>query len=122
VLVASVEELLEEARRLDLSSTEGRFRLGDLFEALRRMLPASTELLDRVTIDLEVDRDVIMEAWRTASAFPHPTRRPGLPWASYVLVRWHPERPRAGQSRRIGGLEPGAPTARTLGTLCGLPG
>lgn len=38
--MASVEDLLGEARRLDLASTEGRFRLGRLTEALRRESPA----------------------------------------------------------------------------------
>ena len=37
--MAPVEELLEEARRLHPSSTEGRFRLGEIVEALRRQLP-----------------------------------------------------------------------------------
>jgi hypothetical protein len=69
-LVASVEELLEEARRLDLSGTEGRFRLGEIVEALRRQLPAAADLHDRLAIDLEVDRDTITEAWFVASAFP----------------------------------------------------
>jgi hypothetical protein len=90
--VTSVEELLGEARRLDLSSTEGRFRLGDLAEVLRHELPAATDLLDRLAIDLEVDRDTITESWFVAAAFPPATRRPGLPWRSYLLLRFHPER------------------------------
>jgi hypothetical protein len=90
--VASVEELCEEARRLDLSSTEGRFRLGDLAEGLRRQLPAAADLHDRLAFDLEVDRDTVTEAWFVAGAFPAPTRRPGLPWATYLLLRFHPER------------------------------
>jgi hypothetical protein len=52
-LVATVEQLLQEARRLDLASTEGRF---------------------------------------VAAAFPPASRRPGLPWATYLLLRFHPER------------------------------
>jgi hypothetical protein len=91
-LVAAVEELLEEARQLDLASTEGRFRLGDLIEALGRTLPAVADLHDRLAIDLELDRDTVIEAWFVASAFPPATRRPGLPWASYVILRFHPER------------------------------
>ena len=91
-LVASVEELLEEARRLDLSGTEGRFRLGELVEALRRQLPATADLHDRLAIDLEVDRDTITEAWFVASAFPPATRRSGLPWTTYLILRFHPER------------------------------
>ena len=59
--MASIQELLKEARRLDLSTTEGRFRLGDLAEALRRELPAA-DLHDRLAVDLEVDRDTITEA------------------------------------------------------------
>jgi len=91
-LVASVEELLEEARRLDLSSTEGRFRLGDLAEALGRELPVVADLHDRLAIDLEVDQDTITDAWFVAAAFPPNTRRPGLSWSSYLLLRFHPER------------------------------
>ena len=74
--MASVEELLEEARRLDLSGTEGRFRLGEIVEALRRQLPAAADLHDRLAIDLEVDRDTITEAWFVASAFPPPPAGP----------------------------------------------
>jgi hypothetical protein len=43
-LVASVEDLLGEARRLDLASTEGRFRLGELAEALDRELSTVADL------------------------------------------------------------------------------
>jgi hypothetical protein len=89
--VASVEELLE-ARRLDLSSAESRFRLGELAETLRRQLPAVIDLFDRLAIDLEVDRDTITEAWFVASAFPPTTRRPGLPWITYLILRFHPDR------------------------------
>jgi hypothetical protein len=92
LLVASVEELLEEARQLDLASTEGRFRLGDLIEALGREFPAVADLHDRLAIDLGLDRDTITQAWFVASAFPPATRHPGLPWASCVLLRFHPER------------------------------
>jgi hypothetical protein len=91
-LVASVEKLLQEARLLDLSSTEGRFRLGEIAEALRRELPAAADLHDGLAIDLEVDRDTITQVWFVASAFPPPARRPHLPWASYVLLRVHPAR------------------------------
>jgi hypothetical protein len=90
--VATVEQLLQEARRLDLSHTEGRFRLGDLAEALRRALPAVADLLERLAIDLEVDRDTVTEVWFVAAAFPPASRRPGLPWSSYLLLRFHPER------------------------------
>jgi hypothetical protein len=90
--VPSVEELLEEARRLDPSSTEGRFRLGELAETLRRQLPAVMDLFDRLAIDLEVDRDTITEAWFVASAFPPTTRRSGLPWTTYLILRFHPDR------------------------------
>ena len=91
-LVASVEEFLEEARRLDLSGTEGRFRLGEIVEALRRQLPATADLHDRLAMDLEVDRDTITEAWFVAAAFPPATRRSGLPWTTYLILRFHPER------------------------------
>jgi hypothetical protein len=90
--VASVEEHLEEARRLDVASTQGRFRLGDLTEALSRELPAVADLLGRLAIDLEVDRDTIAESWFVAAAFPPATRRPGLPWSTYLILRFHPER------------------------------
>jgi hypothetical protein len=91
--VALVEELLEEARHLDLASAEGRFRLGDLAEALGRELPVVVaDLHNRLTLDLEVDRDTVTEAWLMASAFPPATRRPGQPWAHYVLLRFHPAR------------------------------
>jgi hypothetical protein len=90
--VASVEELLQEARQLDLSSTESRFRLGEIAEALRHEFPTIAGLHDRLALDLEAERDAITEAWFVASAFPPDTRRPGLPWASYVLLRFHPER------------------------------
>jgi hypothetical protein len=90
--VASVQELLKEARRLDLSSTQGCFRLGDLAEALRHELPAVADLADRLAIDLEVDRDVITQAWFVASAFPPATRHSGLPWATYVSLQFHPAR------------------------------
>jgi hypothetical protein len=58
--VESLEELLE-ARRLDLASVEGRFRLGDLAEALSRELPAVANLLDRLALDLKVERDTVTE-------------------------------------------------------------
>lgn len=89
--MALVKEHLEEARRLDLVSTEGRFRLGDIAEVLRHELSEVVDLHDSLAIDLEVDRDIISEAWFVASAFPPTTRHPGLPWASYVLLRFHPE-------------------------------
>jgi hypothetical protein len=91
-LVASVEELLEEARRLDLSGTEGRFRLGEIVEATRRQLPAAADLHERLAIDLEVEQDTITQAWFVASAFPPATRRSSLPWTTYVILRFHPER------------------------------
>ena len=90
--MGSVKEDLEEGRRLDLASTEGRFRLGDITEALSRELPAVADVLDRLAIDMEVDRDTITEAWFVASAFPPATRRSGLPWTTYLILRFHPER------------------------------
>ena len=75
-----VQDLLKEARRLDLSSAEGRLRLGDLAEALHHELPEV------------VDRDTIIEAWFVSSAFPPATRRPGLRWTTYVILRFHPAR------------------------------
>jgi hypothetical protein len=90
--MASVEEFLEEARRLDLVSTQGRFRLGDLAEALHHELSEVIDLADRLAIDLEVDRDTIVETWFVAGAFSPETRRPGLPWTTYVSLRFHPAR------------------------------
>jgi hypothetical protein len=90
--VTSVQDLLKEARRLDLLSTEGRLRLGDLAEALHHELPEVVDLTDRLALDLEVDRDTITETWFVASAFPPATRRNGLPWAFYVILRLHPAR------------------------------
>jgi hypothetical protein len=90
--VASVEDLVREAHRLGLATTEGRFRLGDLTEELRRELPAATDLPDRLALDLEAERDAITEAWFVASVFPPATRRPGLPWPTYVSLRFHPAR------------------------------
>jgi hypothetical protein len=46
----------------------------------------------RLAIDLEVDRDTLTEAWFVAAAFPPASRRPALPWATYLLLRFHPER------------------------------
>jgi hypothetical protein len=94
--MASVEEFLEEARRLDLVSTQGRFRLGDLAEALHHELPEVVDLADRLAIDLEVDRDTIVETWFVAGAFSPETRRPGLLWTTYVSLRFHPAAARAG--------------------------
>jgi hypothetical protein len=82
----------EEARRLDLSSAEGRFRLSEIVEVLGRELPAVADLHERLALDLEVDRDTITEAWFVASAFPPATRRPRLPWTTYVTLRFHPAR------------------------------
>lgn len=90
--MAGVEELLKEARRLDVSSTEGRFRLGDLAEALHHELPEVVDLPSRLAIDLEIDPDLIIQAWFVASAFPPATRHSGLPWATYVSLRFHPVR------------------------------
>jgi hypothetical protein len=90
--MAPPEELLEEARRLDLSSAGGRFRLGELTEALRFALPAVADLHERLALDLEVDRDTITEAWSVAGAFPPATRHPILPWTTYVTLRFHPAR------------------------------
>lgn len=90
--MASVRELLQEARRLDLSSAESRFRLGELVEALRRGLPAVADLHERLALDLGLDRDTLIEAWYVASSFPPATRRPGLTWSTYVILRYHPER------------------------------
>jgi hypothetical protein len=87
-----MEELLQEARRLDLSSVEGRFRLGELAEALHCQLPTVADLHERLALDLELDPDTLTEAWYVASAFPPLTRHPGLPWTAYVTLRFHPQR------------------------------
>jgi hypothetical protein len=72
--VASVKEYLEEGRRLDLASTEDRFRLGDITEALSRELPAAADVLDRLAIDLAVDPNTITAAWFVATAFAEEDR------------------------------------------------
>ena len=92
--MASVAGLLRQTRRLDLSSVEGRFRLGELTEALRRQLPAVTDLHERLALDLELDPDTLIETWFVVSAFPPPTRCPGLSWSAYVSLRFHPQRHR----------------------------
>jgi hypothetical protein len=90
--VTSMEGLLQQARRLDLSSVEGRFRLGELAEALHCQLPTVADLHERLALDLELDPDTLTEAWYVASAFPSLTRHPGLPWTAYVTLRFHPQR------------------------------
>jgi hypothetical protein len=87
----SFETCLQEARGLDLTRTDDRFRLGDLAEAMRREHPAA-DLFERLAIDLEVDPAEITDAWYVATAFPPATRRPGLPWEIYFILRYHPER------------------------------
>jgi hypothetical protein len=89
--VGSVDDLLQEARRLDLGDAESRFRLGEIVEVLGRELPAVADLCERLALDLELDRDTITEAWFVAGGFPRATRRPGLPWTTYVTLRFHPE-------------------------------
>jgi len=90
------ETLLEEARALDLARIDGRFQLGELAEAMRREHPASEhpgiDLFERLAIDLEVDPAEITDAWYVATVFPAATRRPGLPWEVYFILRYHPER------------------------------
>ena len=85
------DTLLEEARGLDLTRVEDRFRLGELAEAMHREFPAD-DLFVRLGIDLEVDPDEVTEAWFVATAFPPATRRPGLPLEVYFILRFHPER------------------------------
>jgi hypothetical protein len=61
--VTPVQDLLKEARRLDLSSAEGRLRLGDLAEALHHELPEVVDLADRLA-----------STWRSTGT---PSPRPG---------------------------------------------
>jgi hypothetical protein len=89
--VPSLEALIQEARTLDLSSIDGRFRLGDLAEVMRREYAAG-DLFERLGIDLEVDPREITDAWYVATAFPPHTRYPGLPWKVYFILRYHSER------------------------------
>jgi hypothetical protein len=106
--MAPPEELLEEARRLDLSSAGGRFRLGELTEVLRFALPAVADLHERLALDLEVDRDTITEAWSVASAFP--TRYPPPHSALDYLPRSAVDRGsglRLGLKVQVSGLGPG---------------
>ena len=90
--MVAVEQLLDEARRLDLASTEGRFRLSDLTEAIRHEFGNIVDLHDRLTTDLQINRDTITETWFVASALPPVTRRPGQPWVVYMILRFHPDR------------------------------
>jgi hypothetical protein len=63
-----------------LSTTESRFRLGNLVEALDRELPAVADLAVRRAIDLEVDQDIITPGLLIASAFPPaPARGAAVP-------------------------------------------
>jgi hypothetical protein len=113
----SAEELLQEARWLDLSRPEGRFRLGDLAEALRRELPAAADLLDRLAIEREVERHTLTESWFVAARFRRPPAVPtcrGPDTSSYGSTR----APRAGRPRRIGGLGSGSDRAGTVGSHC----
>jgi hypothetical protein len=89
--VTAFETLLQEARGLDLARTDDRFRLGELAEAMRRDHPAG-DLFERLAIDLETDPGEVTEAWYVATAFPPATRRPGLPWQIYLILRYHPDR------------------------------
>jgi hypothetical protein len=101
--VVSVEHLLQEARGLDLTNAESRFRLGELVEVLGCEISGVVDLHERLALDLELDRDTITEAWFVASAFPPATRRLGLPWTTYVLLRFHPARHElAGRADREG--------------------
>jgi hypothetical protein len=90
--VPVVEELVEEARRLDLSSTVGWLRLGDVAEAICRFLPPVGDLLGRLAVDLEIDRRHVVDAWYVSTAFPPTTRRAGLSWVVYDTLRFHPDR------------------------------
>jgi hypothetical protein len=90
-VTTDVETLLEEARALDLARIDDRFRLGELAEAMRRQHPAA-DLFERLAVDLEVDPAEITDAWYVATVFPPATRRPGLPWEVYFILRFHPER------------------------------
>jgi hypothetical protein len=87
----SFETLLQEARRLDPSRVDDRFRLGELADAMHRELPTA-DLFERLAIDLEVEPAQLTEAWQVAAAFPPATRRAELPWATYVILRYHPDR------------------------------
>ena len=90
-MTTDLETLLEEARVLDLARTDDRFRLGELAEAMRREHPAA-DLFERLAVDLQVDPAEITDAWYVATVFPPATRRPGLPWEVYFILRFHPER------------------------------
>ena len=90
-MTTDFETLLEEARALDLARIDGRVRLGEHAEAMRREHPA-TDLFERLAIDLQVDPAEITDAWYVATVFPAATRRPGLPWEVYFILRYHPER------------------------------
>jgi hypothetical protein len=85
-----VVELVRQARRLDLDSADGRFRLGEIADEL--LDTGLADILDRLAIDLEVDLELVSNAWHVATAFPPPTRRPSLAWDTYTVLRYHPDR------------------------------
>jgi hypothetical protein len=98
------ETLLQEARGLDLTRVDDHFRLGELAEAMRRRHPAA-DLFERLAVDLQVDPAEITDAWYVAAAFPPATRRAGLPWATYVILRYHPDRHELASQAERGGWD-----------------
>ena len=85
-------ELTLQARQLALATIDGRLRLGDLADQMRRAGTRHPDVLGGLARDLEVDRDLVVDAWVVATQFPPATRRPGIPWSIYRVIQWHPDR------------------------------
>jgi hypothetical protein len=86
------EEFLREATQLDLTTVDGLFRLGELADESWDALPDSTDQLELYAERLGVTRDLALDAWAVASAFPPATRRGGIPWTFYWSLHMHPDR------------------------------
>ncbi len=76
--------LLEEARSLDLATTDGKFRLGDLADRVASI----QELADA----LGLSRDQLSTYWFVARRFPPERRHPDLDWSVFHLLRLRPDR------------------------------
>jgi hypothetical protein len=86
----NLDDLIGQARQLDLATAEGCLRLGEIAdELLGTGLP---DIFDRLAIDLDVDPELVSDAWHVASAYPPATRRPGISWSIYDSLRRHPDR------------------------------
>jgi hypothetical protein len=76
--------LLEEARSLDLATTAGRFRMGDL------AFPG--DKLDDWAAALGAPRSQVSECWFLAMQYPPEHRHPELDWAVFDMLALSPDR------------------------------